>query len=165
MSVCAVKKYENKIVLCADSIMVSGLNKDVTTKIFKINDSFGFAMSGLGRDAQLFYSFTKTNMIATKNDIDDIYDYLIKYSDYVKEKTGVWTCESSFLIVNNGKVFSSLKNVEVFEIDDFYAIGAGQDFALAAMKLGHTVEVSINVACDLSHYCSVPIITFEFNLS
>ncbi len=49
----------------------------------------------------------------------------------------------------------------VQEITDFAAIGAGRDFALAALHLGHDARKAVEVACKLSVYCEVPVKAYE----
>jgi ATP-dependent protease HslVU (ClpYQ) peptidase subunit len=161
MSVVAVKKYPDKIVLGADSQVTIGQNKDKISKIFKINEEFGFGVVGLAKDCMLFYYFQQTNKIKETNTIEDIYDYLLKYADFVKDKTGVWGAESQFLIVNKNKAFKASINY-VEEIEDYCAIGSGEDFAQTALYFNKDVEEAIKVACDLTIYCGEPIITYKF---
>ena len=49
--------------------------------------------------------------------------------------------------------------MHVEEIDDFAAIGAGRDYAYAALYLGATPKEAVEVACELSCYVSEPIVT------
>ena len=49
----------------------------------------------------------------------------------------------------------------VHEISDYIAIGAGEQFANAALYLGHTPKEAVKVACDLSCYVSEPIIEYS----
>lgn len=49
---------------------------------------------------------------------------------------------------------------EVFE-QEFYARGAGRDYALAAMHLGHDARKAVEVACALDVNCGMGIDTLE----
>ena len=49
----------------------------------------------------------------------------------------------------------------VKEITDYMAIGAGMDFALAALYLGSSVKDAIKTACHLSILCEEPINLIE----
>jgi len=49
----------------------------------------------------------------------------------------------------------------VQRVEKFEAIGAGSDFALAALFLGKDSREAVEVACQLSIYCEEPIISFE----
>ena len=48
--------------------------------------------------------------------------------------------------------------MHIEEINDYAAIGAGRDYAYAALYLGHEPKEAVKVACDLSCYVSEPII-------
>ena len=37
------------------------------------------------------------------------------------------------------------------------AIGAGEDYALASLHLGHTAKEAVETACELSVYCERPV--------
>jgi hypothetical protein len=47
------------------------------------------------------------------------------------------------------------------EVTDYTAIGAGMDFALAALYLGNSVKEAIKAACHLSVYCEEPVNIIE----
>jgi len=47
------------------------------------------------------------------------------------------------------------------EIKDFAAIGAGEDFANAALYLGHSPEEAVKVACELCCFVSEPIVKYK----
>lgn len=49
----------------------------------------------------------------------------------------------------------------VCQIKDYVAIGAGDDFATAALYLGHTPREAVEVACNLSCYVAGPIVEYE----
>ena len=55
------------------------------------------------------------------------------------------------------KCFST-NRLFVFRVNDYYAIGAGDDFARGAMYMGASPEEAVKVACDLCVYVSEPII-------
>lgn len=49
---------------------------------------------------------------------------------------------------------------EIYE-DQFVAMGAGRDYALAAMYLGHDARKAVEVACALDVFCGMGIDTLE----
>ena len=49
----------------------------------------------------------------------------------------------------------------VNEINEYAAIGAGEDFALAALYLGHSAKEAVKTACELSAFVAEPIVEFE----
>jgi ATP-dependent protease HslVU (ClpYQ) peptidase subunit len=66
---------------------------------------------------------------------------------------------NQYLIARQGKVFCCLGTNYVGEVKNFYAIGAGEDYAKAALYLGHSPAEAVKVACALSCYVDEPIIT------
>lgn len=54
-----------------------------------------------------------------------------------------------------------IANMFVREIKDYYAIGAGEDFATAALYLGHTPKEAVKTACDISCFVAEPIVVKE----
>ena len=66
---------------------------------------------------------------------------------------------NEYLIASKGKCFMCYGCVYVGEVRDFYAIGAGEDYAKAALYLGHSPAEAVKVACALSCYVDEPIIT------
>jgi len=67
---------------------------------------------------------------------------------------------NTYLIAYNGHLFE-IDNMFVYEIKDFSAIGAGEDFANAALYLGHSPEEAVKVACELCCFVSEPIIKYK----
>ena len=53
------------------------------------------------------------------------------------------------------------QNLYVNEVNEYAAIGAGEDFALAALYLGHSAKEAVKVACELSAFVAEPIVEFE----
>lgn len=53
----------------------------------------------------------------------------------------------------------SLGPTPVVYEDKFIAMGAGRDYALAAMHLGYSAEVAVKVACELDVNCGLGIDT------
>ena len=66
---------------------------------------------------------------------------------------------NEYLIASKGKCFMCYGCSYVGEVKDFYAIGAGEDYAKAALYLGHSPAEAVKVACALSCYVDEPIIT------
>ena len=55
------------------------------------------------------------------------------------------------------KIFCISDGYLVDKINEFGAIGAGQDYALTAMYLDKTPEEAVEIANELCVYCSPPI--------
>ena len=64
--------------------------------------------------------------------------------------------ENEFLVIWKNKAFF-IHNFYVLEIKDYYAIGAGRDFAFASLYLNNDVKKAVEVACELSTFCEKPV--------
>jgi ATP-dependent protease HslVU (ClpYQ) peptidase subunit len=81
---------------------------------------------------------------------------MAEFADWKKQRTNEYTLENVYILVIDKKVFQ-IESFFVAEIDTFTAIGAGQDFALAALYLGHSPKEAVQIACELSVMCEPPI--------
>ena len=63
-----------------------------------------------------------------------------------------------YIIAYKGKAFG-IEKMLVFPIDDYYAIGAGEDFASGALYMGASPKEAVKAACELCAFVSEPIIT------
>jgi ATP-dependent protease HslVU (ClpYQ) peptidase subunit len=80
-----------------------------------------------------------------------------EFASYLSEVKSAPKFEDAiFIVVHKGKAFF-LGGYFVREINDYYAIGAGMDYALAALYLGASVEKAIKTACELSIFCEGPV--------
>jgi len=163
MSVACVKLYDDTIVLGADSIMIYGdmQEKNKDAKIRKINDYSGFASAGFAKEIEFFNIFCKTHQ-PSRNTIEGIIDYFFEFSNWKKKKIDDDKIDNQYIFVYKGKSYSFYE-YHVVEIKDFYAIGAGYQYATTALYLNHTVEQAIKISCSLSIYCEMPANIFEFH--
>jgi ATP-dependent protease HslVU (ClpYQ) peptidase subunit len=158
LSIAVVKVHDNIIELGADSIVVKGdtLNtRDSDAKIKSVERGFSFASAGSAMEIEMFYLFSKTRK-PSGNDEENILTFFEEFREWLCKKTDISKINNSFLIVFRGKAFYFHKYY-LKEVKDFEAIGAGSDFALAALYLGKSTKEAVQVACDLSIYCEKPI--------
>jgi len=158
MSIVAVKKYKNEIVIGSDSIMVHGWTqeKDRLSKMFKIGKDMVMGTAGECRIATLFKDFLSNHKPKYTN--EDGYIRLInEFTNEYKDLKGFDPSKNDFIVIYNKKIFSINDGYHVREIKDYYAIGAGMDYALAALYNGCDVKKAIETACHLSIYCEKPI--------
>jgi 20S proteasome alpha/beta subunit len=161
MSVVAVKVYDDKIVIGADSQSTSYWhNKDSTNKIYKISNSFVIGGVGYTSHNQMMYLFCETNKPAGSRK-RDILEFFVQFNDWMRKKTDDFRPYNSFLIVFGDKAFWVTNDLMIKEITDYCAIGSGMEYAKAGLYLGKTVQDSIRIACDLTIYCSGPIERYE----
>ena len=68
-------------------------------------------------------------------------------------------------IENNGRSLAYLHTpYPEIHTDRFDAIGHGRDFALAALHLGHSAVVAVQVACALNNTCGLGVDTLTLEL-
>lgn len=158
MSVVAVKIYQNEIVMAADPITLRG--QDATPvgsgKLFGIN---GMLIGGSGLAAENVYMrlFAENHcpLDATERDVAQ---FLAEFSAFKYSLTGEKEITNSFLLAYKKKCFYINQNY-IGEVKDFYAIGAGADYADAAFYLGHSPKEAVETACALCCYVAGPIET------
>jgi hypothetical protein len=66
--------------------------------------------------------------------------------------------QNCYLIAYKGKAFYCNAGY-IGEVTDYFAIGAGDKYANAALYLGHSPAEAVKVACALNCYVAEPIIT------
>lgn len=164
MSVVAVKVYDNQIVMSADTIVVRGQDKTPVGvgKLFSVNDmligSSGYASEGV---YMRLFSENHRPIDATEKDIAQ---FMMEFAVFKNNMTGDGSLENSYLLAYKGKCFY-LNQAYIGEVKDFYAIGAGQDYADAALYLGHSPQEAVKVACALCCMVSEPIETISMGRS
>jgi hypothetical protein len=156
MSVVAVKVTKNKIVIGADSILVSGWTQE-KDKLAKLNQVNGMVIGDCG-DAQeggLFLIYCKTRK-PREASVEGMVEFMSEFQDWYRNKTDETKLINQYIIVFEGKAFV-MEGFWCKEVTDYTSIGAGADFSLSALYLGNSVEEAIKAACHLSVYCEEPI--------
>lgn len=164
MSVVAVKitgkgKYE----MAADSILVRGDtqskgDRSYSSKIMKVNGMV-IGASGKAKETTLLFVFCATRK-PTAATIPAVLTFLAEFAEWKKKAIDTGDIENWYLIGFAGKVFH-VNGWYVEEVRTHEAIGAGMDYALAALHLGHNVKSAVEVACDLSIYCERPVVVYK----
>ena len=160
MSVVAVKIKKDKIVIGADSILVSGWTQE-KDKLAKLNEVNGMVIGDVG-DAQeggLFLVYCKTRK-PREASVDALVEFMSEFQDWMNNKIGETKLTNQYVIVLDGKAFM-MEGFFIKEVTDYTAIGAGMDFALSALYLGNSVKEAIKASCHLSVYCEEPINIIE----
>lgn len=160
MSVVAAKVYKDKIVMAADSILCYGdtkLTKNFS-KLVKINDIVIGAV-GSAQEASVMWHFVQTHE-PRSTDLKDILDYVVEFAKW-KDDIGLGNkVENEYLMMFRGHLYN-IDGLFVNEIHDYSAIGAGMDYALAALYLDHSPRQAVKVACKLSCWVTEPIEQYE----
>lgn len=160
MSVVAVKIYDKEIIMSADSIIVHG-EADKTPvgrgKIFEVNGML-IGTSGFAHEGIHMALFAENHTPLTMND-RELTKWMYEFSEWKAKEFGTdKKLENQYIIAYKGKVFYC-NGAYIGEVKDFFAIGAGQNYATAALYLGHSPAEAVKVACALSCYVDEPIIT------
>jgi ATP-dependent protease HslVU (ClpYQ) peptidase subunit len=163
MSVVAVRKESSKITIGADSIRISGWGtqeKDKLAKLFRVSKDLVVGTVGDAAIHSLFREYLKNHL--PKSNTEYGWTNLIgEFSNYLNDLKNAPKLENSaFIVVDKQKVFY-IASYFVREINDYYAIGAGMDYALSALYLGSTVKKAIEAACHLSIFCEKPAYVIE----
>lgn len=161
MSVIAVKVYADKIKIAADSIVSRGESirtDNGFSKLVKVNSMI---IGGVGycEEVSLMYHYAETHKPASASE-KDVLAFMVEFSKYKSDIAGGYKIENDYIIVYGNKVFS-ISSLFVNEIKNYDAIGAGMDFANAALYLGHSPKEAVKVACKLSCYVADPIVEYE----
>lgn len=156
MSVIAGKVYKDRIDVAADSISVRGSTKYPQlgfSKLLAINEMI-IGGVGIAEETSLMYRFSQTHKPETPTE-KDVLNFIVEFSGWKKDYTGS-QIENHYLIAVKGHLFL-VERMFVTEITDYIAIGAGEDFALAALYFGNSPTKAVEVACELSCWASAPI--------
>ena len=159
MSVVAVKIYDKEIIMSADSIIVHGDDKTPVGrgKIFEVNGMLigtsGYASEGI------HMALFAENHTPLSMDEREITKWMYEFAEWKAKEFGTdKKVENQYIIAYKGKVFYC-SGVYIGEVKDYFAIGAGQNYATADLYLGHSPAEAVKVACALSCYVDEPIVT------
>lgn len=92
-----------------------------------------------------------------------ILEFIIEFSTWKNNQISSSTVDNTYLMAYDGKLFY-INNMFVYEISEYQAIGAGEDFANAALYLGHSPREAVKVACDLSCMVAEPILELTMDI-
>lgn len=161
MSVIAVKIYDDKIKIAADSIIVCGDSKRTDRNFSKLVKVNGMIIGGSGycEELSLMYHYSETHKPASASE-KDVLTFIVEFSKYKSDIAGSSSIQNDYIVVYDGKAFS-INGLFVSEVKNYDAIGAGMDFANAALYLGHNPKEAVKVACELSCFVADPIVEYE----
>lgn len=166
MSVVCAKVYKDEIVLAADSILVRGWSSKTTEHTFsKLNKVNGIIIGscGFAQEHSLMTHYMETHK--PKNATTKaILDFMVEFTKWKKDYETSAEIKNCYIIAFDGKCFE-VSCLFVTEIETYSAIGAGEDFAMAALYLGHSPKEAVKVACDLSCFVAEPIIEEKMRIN
>lgn len=161
MSVVAARVYKDKIVMAADSIVVRGWSKRTDHDIVKINEINGMIVgsTGYAQELSLMWQYMATHKPATAAE-KDVLAFVIEFSRWKRELIGDGGVHNTYLMAYGGRLFQ-IEDMLVYEVSEYSAVGAGQDFANAVLYMGNSPRDAVKVACELSCFVAEPIIEYQ----
>lgn len=160
ISVIAAKVYDDRIEIAADSIICN--SEDTKRTNFKKLRCFKDMIYGGCGDAEeltLFFRYVETHAIPQIASEADVQEYFYNFYTYKEKYSQEFKSNNTYFIVINKQLFE-IEGAFIKRVDDYAACGKGQPYALAALKLGHTVDEAVQVSADLCCYVSEPIVKF-----
>lgn len=158
MSIVACKITKDGYEIAADSISVRGStqtkNNTNRSKLVEVNNMV-IGSVGLAEESSLLQIFAKTHQPAAATE-EGLLEFWSEFSEWKKKRTDRSSIENAYFIGIDGVVFY-LHHWLITSVSSYEAIGAGMDFALAALHLGHSSEAAVETAIELSIYCESPV--------
>ncbi|MEM8487251.1 MAG: hypothetical protein AAF564_16990 [Bacteroidota bacterium] len=159
MSVVACRILPDGYEIASDSITVrwATQSKGENTKFSKLFEINGLAIGSVGsaEEASLLQMYCKTRQPAAANE-QDLLEFMSEFANWKKTKVSKSDITNHYIIGFEGKVYS-VAGWFIQEVVTYEAIGAGMDYALAALYLGNSAHDAVKVACELSIFCEEPI--------
>ena len=163
MSVVAVRVTDKQIIIAADSIVCRGWSKTTKGDFTKINKDNGMIIGAVGsaQEASLMWHYMSTHKPASSSE-KAVLEFIIEFSRWKNDLGANSTVANTYILVFNGKAFV-IESMFVNEIKSHEAIGAGEDYANAALFLGHSASEAVKVACELCCYVAEPIVEYTMD--
>lgn len=159
MSVVACRITDTGFDIASDSITTRGATqtRGANTTHSKLWQHNGLIVGGVGyaEETSLLRLFVRTHMPLAATELD-LLTFFAEFSDWKNKRTGKSGVKNTYLLGYEGKAFF-IDDGFINQITTYEAIGAGEDFALAALYLGHTAKEAVETAIELSIYCEAPV--------
>jgi len=164
MSVVAVRVTDKQIIVAADSILCRGWSKSTKGDFTKINKDNGMIIGAVGsaQEASLMWHYMSTHKPSAPNN-KAILEFIIEFARWKHDLGSGSDIKNDYIVAFSGKAFL-VNNMFVNEISSYEAIGAGEDYANAALYLGHSPKEAVKVACALCCYVSEPILEYTMGI-
>ncbi|MBT3322334.1 MAG: hypothetical protein HN392_08635 [Anaerolineae bacterium] len=158
MSVVVCKITKEGYEIAADSISVRGYtqtkNNTNRSKLVEVNNMV-IGSVGSAEESSLLQIFAKTHQPAAATE-EGILEFWSEFADWKKKRTDKNGIGNVYFLGFDGVVFF-VEHWLISSVKSYEAIGAGMNFALAALHLGHSAEEAIETAIELSIFCEAPI--------
>lgn len=158
MSIVACRILEDGYEIAADSISVRGStqtkNNINRSKLVEVNNMV-IGSVGSAEESSLLQIFAKTHQPSAATE-EGMLEFWNEFAEWKRKRTDRGNIDNRYFIGIDGVVFY-MEHWLIASVSSYEAIGAGMDFALAALHLGHTAEEAVATAIELSIYCEPPI--------
>ena len=172
MTVIAVKRTKNKIIIGSDSQTTRGRNKFGDTKkvmypnaskIFEVNGMvIGCAGNVVGNALMSVFAKTHQPKIPIE---DDVIAFMVEFNEWAKKQDKDFNFRGNhFFIVFKKVVFEVMDGLLVREVGKFSAIGSGMFLALGALYYNKTIKEAVQVAKEYDLYCGGKTIIKEISI-
>lgn len=166
MSVVVVMKTDDEHILVADSAMStpSFVNIKAGVKIHRIGEDVILGFCGNPEVLTMFKAHVQENPIGAVETFDEsrAYAYMSDFYDYIGTKGFSVMGESAenfeVAIITPWRILV-IERYFVQEVENYFAIGSGDEVAKSALHLGKSAEEAATVACELTPWCSLPLTT------
>jgi ATP-dependent HslUV protease, peptidase subunit HslV len=189
MSVIVVVKKNDKAVIAADMMYSFGGTKVQSkylrnqSKIYSFAETYIGTIGATAHENVLQHLFERHKNKISFNNKEEIFDSYLKIHPILKEQYFLNTEEGENdeyessqidgLIANQNGIFGIYSWREVYEFEQFWAIGSGQDYALGAMYAVYNsinesediAEVAVKAACEFDDGCGLPVTIHSVKLS
>jgi len=169
MSVIAVKVYDDKIEIAADSqaTVADDTYKVVLgrkdSKLF-VSDNIILGAAGEYENISMLKTFLKINP-QDIHSVEDVYEFLKIFRKWEREIKGTEVNnDQSFILVTNGKAFY-INCFEVQEVEAHMSIGTGGRISTTVMNYNpkESAENAVKQAIKEDIYCGGPIICYTMD--
>ncbi|MCP4140026.1 MAG: hypothetical protein GY755_07010 [Chloroflexi bacterium] len=158
MSIVACKITKEGYEIAADSISVRGStqtkNNTNRSKLVEVNNMV-IGSVGYAEESSLLQIFAKTHQPAAATE-EGILEFWGEFSGWKKKRMDRGDIDNAYFIGFDDIVFY-INHWLIASVTSYEAIGAGKDFALAALHLGHSPEAAVETAIELSIFCEAPV--------
>jgi len=164
VSVVSCRVYDDRVEVASDSGLWRGWSQRKGdhhdfVKLTKVGDVV-IGSVGSAELIGLLQMFAETHVIAAA-DKSGVLNWLGEFQDWIYKKTGSWDKNAcDFIIVVGGRAFMAAHTWSIHEITGYVAIGAGADYAEAAMYMGASPERAVECAAELCAYVELPVIKY-----
>lgn len=159
MSVVAARIYPDGFEIASDSIKVRWSTQTTTnSKFTKLWEAGPLVIGTVGdcQEAALMRLFSDNHQPETADERGMV-NFMAEFAVWKKARSEAFKLENAYLIGNGRRVFH-VAGLFVEEVLTCESIGAGMDYALAAMHCGAGVVQAVQAAIELSVYCAAPVV-------